>query len=324
MLNSWSSWRCRLYLLSFCYTILKNDSLDSFFILLFPHDSLTDFNSQLTSCLESLCDKHCQQRTSTLSWIFGLNELSCNLLFDGKPYIYDDDGKQIQITTLCVSISLSAYVALFCLFSPKIYIIIFHPDKNVRKLTMNSATYKRALTSSTLATAASNHGQCLSHPSLAFFVITCHLYLQILTLHFLLLIFIKKNREKLRPAISLLVASKIQFSLNNEETQFLANPFSSQFSWLEAHLLSSCTFCCDTRRKVDKFQGWEKVFKDDFASSRIKCKDEEVSSPAWIEMQDFMQQGLSRMEEYSRMEGVESPTREAVSSGARRFFTLKR
>lgn len=66
---------------------------------------------------------------------------------------------EIQITTLCVSISLSAFVALFCLFSPKIYIIIFHPDKNVRKLTMNSATYKRALTSSTLATAATQ-GTC--------------------------------------------------------------------------------------------------------------------------------------------------------------------
>ncbi|GFY51896.1 metabotropic glutamate receptor [Trichonephila inaurata madagascariensis] len=59
---------------------------------------------------------------------------------------------QVQITTLCVSTSLSAYVALFCLFSPKVYIIIFHPDKNVRKLTMNSATYKRAPTSSTCGT----------------------------------------------------------------------------------------------------------------------------------------------------------------------------
>lgn len=50
---------------------------------------------------------------------------------------------KIQMTTLCVSISLSAYVTLFCLFSPKIYIIIFHPDKNIRKLTMNSNTYKK-------------------------------------------------------------------------------------------------------------------------------------------------------------------------------------
>ena len=67
---------------------------------------------------------------------------------------------QIQITTLCVSIALSAYVALFCLFSPKIYIIIFHPDKNVRKLTMNSATYKKAPTSSTTCpTTSANHGK---------------------------------------------------------------------------------------------------------------------------------------------------------------------
>ncbi|XP_064488692.1 metabotropic glutamate receptor-like [Ornithodoros turicata] len=71
---------------------------------------------------------------------------------------------QIQITTLCVSISLSAYVALFCLFSPKIYIILCHPDKNVRKLTMNSATYKKAPTSSTCGTSA-NHGTCATGSS---------------------------------------------------------------------------------------------------------------------------------------------------------------
>lgn len=45
---------------------------------------------------------------------------------------------QIQITTLCITISLSAYVTLFCLYSPKLYIIILHPEKNVRKLTMNA------------------------------------------------------------------------------------------------------------------------------------------------------------------------------------------
>lgn len=38
---------------------------------------------------------------------------------------------------------MSAYSTLFCLFGPKISIILFHPDKNVRKLTMNSAQYKR-------------------------------------------------------------------------------------------------------------------------------------------------------------------------------------
>ncbi|CAF0930826.1 unnamed protein product [Adineta ricciae] len=39
---------------------------------------------------------------------------------------------QVHITTLCVTISLCATVALFCLFSPKVYIILIHPEKNMR------------------------------------------------------------------------------------------------------------------------------------------------------------------------------------------------
>ncbi|CAI9729621.1 metabotropic glutamate receptor 3-like [Octopus vulgaris] len=70
---------------------------------------------------------------------------------------------QIQITTLCISISLSASVALLCLFVPKMYIILFHPEKNVRKLIMNSATYKRAPTSSATITTATNHGTFTEH-----------------------------------------------------------------------------------------------------------------------------------------------------------------
>ncbi|XP_045107774.1 metabotropic glutamate receptor-like isoform X2 [Portunus trituberculatus] len=71
-------------------------------------------------------------------------------------YFGTGNSYEVQITTLCVAISLSASVALFCLYSPKIYIIVFHPDKNVRKLTMNSATYKK---SHPLSSAASiNHG----------------------------------------------------------------------------------------------------------------------------------------------------------------------
>lgn len=42
---------------------------------------------------------------------------------------------------MCVSFS--AFVTTCCLFVPKLNVIIFHPEKNVRKLTMNSATYRR-------------------------------------------------------------------------------------------------------------------------------------------------------------------------------------
>ncbi|UJR09763.1 hypothetical protein I4U23_013990 [Adineta vaga] len=45
----------------------------------------------------------------------------------------DETGRhQVHITTLCVAISLCATVALFCLFSPKVYIILIHPEKNMR------------------------------------------------------------------------------------------------------------------------------------------------------------------------------------------------
>ncbi|XP_076043149.1 metabotropic glutamate receptor-like [Oratosquilla oratoria] len=71
-------------------------------------------------------------------------------------YFGTGNSFEVQITTLCVAISLSASVALTCLYSPKIYIIVFHPDKNVRKLTMNSATYKKTPAASSAP--STNHG----------------------------------------------------------------------------------------------------------------------------------------------------------------------
>ncbi|GAA49928.1 metabotropic glutamate receptor [Clonorchis sinensis] len=55
------------------------------------------------------------------------------------------NNHEIQITTLCISISLSASVMLSCLFIPKLYIIYFHPEKNVRRLTMNNPNAKQKI-----------------------------------------------------------------------------------------------------------------------------------------------------------------------------------
>ncbi|KAH3820653.1 metabotropic glutamate receptor 3-like [Dreissena polymorpha] len=63
---------------------------------------------------------------------------------------------QVQITTLCVSISLSASVALVCLFTPKMYIIFFQPEKNVRKLTMMMNSMHRKTISETTQSKFSN------------------------------------------------------------------------------------------------------------------------------------------------------------------------
>lgn len=38
----------------------------------------------------------------------------------------------IQIASMCMCINISATVALGCLFTPKVYIVLFQPDKNIR------------------------------------------------------------------------------------------------------------------------------------------------------------------------------------------------
>ena len=72
---------------------------------------------------------------------------------------------QIQISTLCVSISLSATVALICLFGPKLFIIFFKPEQNVRRIHNRSGTQH---TRSTVASAKKNAGatgaNCKSEP----------------------------------------------------------------------------------------------------------------------------------------------------------------
>ncbi|KAJ8047651.1 Metabotropic glutamate receptor 3 [Holothuria leucospilota] len=53
-------------------------------------------------------------------------------------FIVTNEYFKIQTTTLCISVSLSATVALCCLFVPKVYIIVFQPHKNVRSLRSTS------------------------------------------------------------------------------------------------------------------------------------------------------------------------------------------
>ncbi|KAK0179971.1 hypothetical protein PV327_005663 [Microctonus hyperodae] len=74
-------------------------------------------------------------------------------------YFGTGNAHEIQITTLCVAISLSASVTLVCLYSPKVYIIVFQPDKNIRgKVTMGSTTFKKQ--GSNAGTSVSKYAGC--------------------------------------------------------------------------------------------------------------------------------------------------------------------
>ncbi|XP_071082339.1 metabotropic glutamate receptor 8-like [Haliotis cracherodii] len=45
---------------------------------------------------------------------------------------------KIEVTSLCMGVSISATVALFCLFAPKVYVVLCQPHKNVRQATSTS------------------------------------------------------------------------------------------------------------------------------------------------------------------------------------------
>lgn len=47
----------------------------------------------------------------------------------------------LRITSMSVTISLSATVTIVCLFTPKLYIILLHPEKNIRQSMMNKSQY---------------------------------------------------------------------------------------------------------------------------------------------------------------------------------------
>ncbi|XP_076038510.1 mangetout isoform X2 [Oratosquilla oratoria] len=56
-------------------------------------------------------------------------------------YFSTANNVELRITTTSVTISLSATVALACLFAPKLYIILIHPERNIRHSMMPQTKY---------------------------------------------------------------------------------------------------------------------------------------------------------------------------------------
>lgn len=72
---------------------------------------------------------------------------------------------QVQTTTMCISVSLSGFVVLGCMFAPKVHIIMFQPQKNVtsHRLNLNRFSVSGA------ATTYASHGRL---HAVLFFIIT--------------------------------------------------------------------------------------------------------------------------------------------------------
>ncbi|XP_047495202.1 metabotropic glutamate receptor 6-like [Penaeus chinensis] len=73
-------------------------------------------------------------------------------------YFSTANNVELRITTTSVTISLSATVALVCLFTPKLYIILLHPERNVRQSMMPAAKYSAIKTN--LSTSSQRVDSC--------------------------------------------------------------------------------------------------------------------------------------------------------------------
>uniref|UniRef100_A0A1A8J0B5 Metabotropic glutamate receptor 3 n=2 Tax=Nothobranchius kuhntae TaxID=321403 RepID=A0A1A8J0B5_NOTKU len=73
-------------------------------------------------------------------------------------YVTSSDYR-VQTTTMCISVSLSGFVVLGCMFAPKVHIIMFQPQKNVtsHRLNLNRFSVSGA------ATTCASHASVSSH-----------------------------------------------------------------------------------------------------------------------------------------------------------------
>ncbi len=63
-------------------------------------------------------------------------------------YFSTANNIEIRLATMCFSISLSATVSLVCLFTPKLYIIILHPERNIRQSMLSTKLASKTNSSS--------------------------------------------------------------------------------------------------------------------------------------------------------------------------------
>uniref|UniRef100_A0A8C9WEZ8 Metabotropic glutamate receptor 3 n=1 Tax=Scleropages formosus TaxID=113540 RepID=A0A8C9WEZ8_SCLFO len=68
-------------------------------------------------------------------------------------YVTSSDYR-VQTTTLCISVSLSGFVVLGCMFAPKVHIILFQPQKNVTSHRLNLNRFSVSGTATTYSHAS--------------------------------------------------------------------------------------------------------------------------------------------------------------------------
>ncbi|XP_003440625.1 metabotropic glutamate receptor 3 [Oreochromis niloticus] len=126
--------------------ILKCNVRDSSMLLSLGYDVLL----VILCTVYAFKTRKCPENFNEAKFIGFTMYTTCIIWLAFLPIFYvTSSDYRVQTTTMCISVSLSGFVVLGCMFAPKVHIIMFQPQKNVtsHRLNLNRFSVSGAATS---------------------------------------------------------------------------------------------------------------------------------------------------------------------------------
>ncbi|XP_034089489.1 metabotropic glutamate receptor 3 [Gymnodraco acuticeps] len=137
--------------------ILKCNMRDSSMLLSLGYDVLL----VILCTVYAFKTRKCPENFNEAKFIGFTMYTTCIIWLAFLPIFYvTSSDYRVQTTTMCISVSLSGFVVLGCMFAPKVHIIMFQPQKNVtsHRLNLNRFSVSGA------ATTYASHASVSAHP----------------------------------------------------------------------------------------------------------------------------------------------------------------
>ncbi|KAK6320159.1 hypothetical protein J4Q44_G00092660 [Coregonus suidteri] len=136
--------------------ILKCNVRDSSMLLSLGYDVLL----VILCTVYAFKTRKCPENFNEAKFIGFTMYTTCIIWLAFLPIFYvTSSDYRVQTTTMCISVSLSGFVVLGCMFAPKVHIIMFQPQKNVTSLRLNINRFSVSGPATTYASHASVSAQ---------------------------------------------------------------------------------------------------------------------------------------------------------------------
>ncbi|KAM7003047.1 LOW QUALITY PROTEIN: metabotropic glutamate receptor 3 [Tautogolabrus adspersus] len=136
--------------------ILKCNVRDSSMLLSLGYDVLL----VILCTVYAFKTRKCPENFNEAKFIGFTMYTTCIIWLAFLPIFYvTSSDYRVQTTTMCISVSLSGFVVLGCMFAPKVHIIMFQPQKNVASHRLNLNRFSVSGAATTYASHASVSAQ---------------------------------------------------------------------------------------------------------------------------------------------------------------------